>query len=223
MHGAVVETRQQYDAVWSVYLPIAAGVFAIVVLTLLFFLWRYRARRDPARTPGRTVAGTFVEGSYVLLLGLITAFLLYWTLSRENRVDAFANTPPAATADVPTIDVVAARWTWRFAYRGTGVQQLPPADRGPTTLVVPADTPVRFAARSQDVLHDFWVPDVKFQRQVWPDHVEEWTLAFPPGRHQGICAWFCGLDHQNMHFVVDALAPERFAAWLRERREGAPR
>jgi hypothetical protein len=31
---------------------------------------------------------------------------------------------------------------------------------------------------------------VKFQRQVWPDHVEEWTLAFPPGRHQGICAWF---------------------------------
>ena len=72
----------------------------------------------------------------------------------------------------------------------------------------------RFAARSQDVLHDFWVPDVKFQRQVWPDHVEQWTLSFPPGRHLGLCAWFCGLRHQNMRFVVQALPAQQFDDWL---------
>ena len=209
-------TRTRYDDVWSVYVPIAAAVFAIVVLTLLFFLWRYRARGDPARVPDERVSGTWIEGGYAVAIALITAFLVFWTFVHETKVDASTAARPAA--GVPVVDTVAARWTWRFTYRGTGVSVLSPHGNRPTTLVVPADTPVRFAGRSQDVLHDFWVPDVRFQRQVWPDHTEHWTLSFPPGRHVGICAWFCGLRHQNMHFVVEAVARERFDGWLAERR-----
>ena len=209
-------TERRYDDVWSVYLPIAGAVFAIVVLTLLVFLWRYRARRDPGRAPDERVAGTWIEGSYVALIAAIVAFLVYWTLFHETKVDAATSATPAAGGG-PVVDTIAARWTWRFTYRGTNVTVLSPHGDRPTALVVPADTPVRFAGRSLDVLHDFWVPDVKFQRQVWPDHTEEWTLSFPPGRHVGLCAWFCGLRHQNMHFVVDAVPRERFDAWLRER------
>jgi cytochrome c oxidase subunit 2 len=212
----VSPTRTQYDDVWDVFLPIAGAVFAIVVLTLLFFLWRYRLRRDPGRQPDERVAGTVIEGSYVAVIGLITAFIVYWTLFHETKVDAFTGTTQAARG-VPVVDTIAARWTWRFTYRGTGVVVVSPHDNTPTALVVPADTPVRFAGRSQDVLHDFWVPDVKFQRQVWPDHTEYWTLSFPPGRHLGVCAWFCGLRHQNMHFVVEAVPRARFDAWLQQR------
>ncbi len=219
----MVRTDEQFRGVWEVYLPIAAGAFLIVLLTLLFFLWRYRQRRDPARSPSDTVQGHVVEVSYVALLVATVCFLVFWTFLHENRIDGFTGgatggeRAEAAAAPAVSIDVVAARWTWRFEYRGTGVTQLPGAPDEPTELYVPADSTVHFAARSQDVLHDFWVPDVRFQRQVWPDHVERWNLVFDEGRHQGLCAWFCGLRHQTMRVVVIALPPGRFEDWLRRR------
>jgi cytochrome c oxidase subunit 2 len=158
-----------------------------------------------------------VEGSYAAALVAIVAFLVFWTFLHQNRIDGFMDKSAAAAAPAVSIDVVAAKWTWRFEYRGTGVTQLPKAPGEATELYVPADSTVHFAGRSQDVLHDFWVPDVRFQRQVWPDHVERWNLVFREGRHQGLCAWFCGLRHQTMHFVVIALPPDRFQAWLRGR------
>jgi cytochrome c oxidase subunit 2 len=216
--AAVVRTGQEFTDVWQVYLPIAGAVFLIVALTLALFLWRYRRRRDPGREPSETVEGHLVEGSYVALLVAIVGFLVFWTFLHENRIDGFTDRSEAASGPAVSVDVVAARWTWRFEYRGTGVAQVPRAPDQPTELYVPADATVHFAGRSQDVLHDFWVPDVRFQRQVWPDHVERWNLVFPPGRHEGVCAWFCGLRHQTMRFVVIALPRARFEDWLRRRR-----
>jgi cytochrome c oxidase subunit 2 len=213
----VVRTGDEFTDVWRVYLPIAGGVFLIVLLTLLLFLWRYRQRSNPAREPGTTVEHHLVEGSYVAALVAIVAFLVFWTYLHQNRIDGFMDKSEAAAAPAVSIDVVAAKWTWRFEYRGTHVTQLPPKPGAPTELYVPADSTVHFAGRSQDVLHDFWVPDVRFQRQVWPDHVERWNLVFPEGRHQGVCAWFCGLRHQTMHFDVIALPPDEFQTWLRRR------
>lgn len=214
-------TREQFDAVWQVYLPIAGAVFLIVLLTVLFFLWRYRERRDPDRKPYHKVEHNVVEGSYAVLLVLIVGFLVSYTFLHENRIDEFTGgqRKPVELAAAPavTIDVIAAKWNWRFAYRGTNVTQVPPALNKPTLVYVPAGRTVHFNARSQDVLHQFWVPDVRYKRAVWPDHVERFNLVFPPGRHIGECAWFCGLYHESMQFAVVALPPDRFRAWLQRR------
>jgi cytochrome c oxidase subunit 2 len=215
----VVRTRNEFTDVWQVYLPIAAGVFLIVLLTLALFLWRYRQRRDPGREPGRKVEAHLAEGGYAVLLVLVVGFLVSLTYWHENRIDGYNDsTASAAAGDSVRVDVTAARWTWRFDYPGTGVTQVPPGPGRPTQVGVPAGTRIRFAGHSQDVLHDFWVPDVRFQRQVWPQHVEHWSLVFPPGRHLGVCAWFCGLYHESMRFVVIAVPRPRFDRWLASRR-----
>ena len=78
-------------------------------------------------------------------------------------------------------------------FYGPGIPNTPLADRatignmspefGSTCAIFPIDAEtvryLRFTGRSQDVLHDFWIPDLKFQRQVWPDHDERWGLVFP--------------------------------------------
>src|SRR5690349_2927838 len=94
--AAVVRTDEQFTDVWEVYLPIAAAVFLIVALTLAFFLWRYRRRRDPDREPSETTEGHLVEGSYVALLTVTVAFLLFWTFTHENRIDHFTERSAAA-------------------------------------------------------------------------------------------------------------------------------
>ena len=82
-------------------------------------------------------------------------------------------------------------------------------------LTVPAGRVIRFDGTSLDVIHDFWIPRLKYQHQVFPAHDESWDLTFPkPGVYPGLCAWFCGLYHQNMHFDVVAVPAQQFAAWL---------
>jgi len=213
--GAVVTTtRSQYDHVASIYLPIAVAVFALVALTLFWFLFRYRASRDPLRPPGEKVEATRTEAAYAVVLALVTAFLVtvtFRTLTREDQVTA------AVRPDVH-VDVVGAQWSWRFVYRDRpGVQVVSSAERH-ADFVVPAGRRVQITAWSQDVLHDFWIPDLRFQRQVWPDHRETFTLVFPhTGSFQGLCAWFCGLYHDRMDFTVRVLTPARYDAWLAAR------
>jgi cytochrome c oxidase subunit 2 len=194
----VTSTRHEYDSLAGLYLPIALAVFAVVVTAFAVCLWRYRASARDA--PGERSEGNLAEGSWIALVAAIVVVLLVATLRTESRVDAHADDPAL------TVHVTAAKWEWRFSYAS-----------GPTLrdeLVVPAGRSIDFDARSLDVLHDFWIPDLRFQRQVWPRHDERFSLVFEhPGTYQGLCAWFCGLRHQNMHFTVRALDADAYAAW----------
>jgi cytochrome c oxidase subunit 2 len=197
----VVDTRRQYDGLASVYLPIALAVFVLIVVVFFAFLWRYR--RERPGEPDSRDQHMPAEAAWIAIVAAVVVVLLVVTLRTENRVDARSADPAL------TVQVTAAKWVWRFGYAdGTRLRD---------ELVVPAGETVRFQARSLDVLHDFWVPDLRFQRQVWPKHREQFDLVFAhPGTYQGVCAWFCGLRHQNMHFHVRALAPDAFARWQAE-------
>src|SRR3954471_12684896 len=200
----VVDTKAEYADLARLYLPIAIAVFAIVTLTLFAFLWRFRARRAGRRS--ERAEHDALEIGYIVVLTAIAAVLVAVTFSRESRVDAQARNPAVR------VDVVGAKWDWRFAYPEQGIDVR-------DTLVVPAGRTIAFRGRSVDVIHDFWVPGVRFQHQVFPSHVESWKLVFPhPGRYQGLCAWFCGLGHQDMRFTVRALDPAAFDAWVAARR-----
>jgi cytochrome c oxidase subunit 2 len=203
----VTDTRREYSDLAATYLPIAVAVAAIVVLVFIVVLWRFRAGR-PGR-PDRRMESTVLELGYIVVLAAIAVFLVTRTFSVESRVDA------AARAPALRVDVTAAKWEWRFAYPGLGVAR-------DGELVVPAGREVQFSGRSIDVIHDFWVPRLRYQHQVFPQGVEHWKLVFPrPGGYGGRCSWFCGLRHQDMDFAVRALAPDEFAAWVRRVRASA--
>ena len=55
---ALVDTRHEYDHLFSIYVPIAIGVFVVIVLAIVFAVVRYRAAR-----PSRPLAGTRTTGS----------------------------------------------------------------------------------------------------------------------------------------------------------------
>ena len=201
----MVDTKGEYGDLAGLYLPIAIAVFALVALALVAFLVLFRARRPGP--PSAQHEHNAVELAYVAVLAAIAVVLLVRTFGVESRVDA------SAGAGALRVAVVGAKWDWRFAYPGLGVR----STRG--ELVVPAGRTIAFSGRSLDVIHDFWVPGVRFQHQVFPDHVERWKLVFPrPGRYQGVCAWFCGLFHQDMRFTVRALAGAAFDSWVASRR-----
>jgi cytochrome c oxidase subunit 2 len=207
--AGLVDTRREYQHLFSIYVPIAIGVFAVIVLAIAFCLIRYRARRH--ERAARWHEHNALEGGYALVLAGVVAFLLYLTFTAEHRVD----TVSARERPSVTIDVTGAKWEWTFRYPAYGITRRS-GTVGRQTLVVPTGEAVRFNLATVDVIHAFWVPEVRYKRDLIPGATESITLVFSrAGTFQGQCAEFCGLRHADMVFTVRALAPTAFANWAR--------
>jgi cytochrome c oxidase subunit 2 len=143
-------------------------------------------------------------------------FLLYLTFAAEHRVD----TVSAHERPSLTVDVTGAKWEWTFRYPVYGITRRS-GTVGRQPLVVPTGEAVRFNLATTDVIHAFWVPEVRYKRDLIPGATESVTLMFPDaGTFQGQCAEFCGLRHAEMLFTVRAVAPAVFASWARSGGEG---
>jgi cytochrome c oxidase subunit 2 len=214
---ALVDTGHEYDHLFGIYVPIAIGVFVLIVLAVALAVVRYRGR--PPEQAARWYEHNLLEGSYALLLAAVVAFLLYLTFTAEHRVD----TVSAREAPAVTIAVTASKWEWTFDYRAYGVT-LRSGSVGRQQVVVPANEPVRFELASTDVIHSFWIPALRFKRDAIPGASGKITLDFDhAGVYAGQCAEYCGLRHADMVFSVRALDPPAFRAWAASAAAGAAR
>ena len=69
--------------------------------------------------------------------------------------------------------------------------------------------------RSRDVVHSMWIPDQRFKRYAYPDRTNRFDLTFGRlGTEIGLCAQFCGIDHDQMRFTVHVVSPDDFARWM---------
>jgi cytochrome c oxidase subunit 2 len=203
--GAFVDTRHQFAGLFSLYEWVTGIVVVLVFLITLFALVRYR-RRDDAYPRGRTEAKV-AESVYALVLAGIAAVLIAATFRTEDRVDPVRANPGLR------IEITAFQWQWRFAYPATGKVVTGTTHR-PATLVVPVDTLIRFSGTSRDVIHSFWIPDLRFKRDEFPDRTTHFDLVFDRlGTLRGHCAEFCGLKHTDMNFDVRVVGADEFRRW----------
>jgi cytochrome c oxidase subunit 2 len=210
-------TRGEYADISTLYLIVACAVFVLVALVVLFTAWR-GARRSAE--PSRRDARPRLEAGLATLLALVAAALVVVTFRTDSRTTAAGAGEPSVR-----VDVLAAKWHWRFRYPDLGVTEQGTDDHVPT-LVVPRGRRIAFSGRSADVIHGFWIPSERYQRELFNDRVGRWSMTFnqdDAGGNSGECSFFCGLRHAQMHFTVRVLDPGRFAAWVREqRRRGGP-
>jgi len=216
------DTRQEFTELFDIYVPVAGTVFVLVAVSLVIaVLWR--RRREPSHAPTRSRT----ELAYVVVLAIIASLLVWRTFDSMTEIDALAGPGPAAVDAFaagrgpyhPTIRVVAAKWTWRFDY-GRGVVEQGTGPGHYPTLVVPADTPVRFRMTSLDVVHALWISELRFKYDAYPRRTSVFDLVFRRGLtyKSNRCAEFCGEYHALMLFHVDVRSPSAFRAWLARRR-----
>jgi cytochrome c oxidase subunit II len=201
-------TQHEFGRVQDLYLPVGLAVLAIVVLAFAFAVVRYRAR--PGRVPRPTRDRNLVEAAIATAIAGIVAVLLVTTLRANASITDTARHGRPAFA----VDVLTYRWGWQFTYPSLPGVVDRSAPNTPPVLHVPAGRTVRFRMRTEDVVHAFWVPAVKFKADAWPDTTRTFDLVFPQGQAlSGHCAQYCGLKHSDMVFTVDAMAPADFRAW----------
>ncbi len=87
-------------------------------------------------------------------------------------------------------------------------------------VVVPVGKKVRIITTANDVIHAWWVPALGIKQDAIPGFVRDtWFRAENPGTYRGQCAELCGKDHGFMPIVVEAVAPEQYAAWVADQKK----
>jgi cytochrome c oxidase subunit II len=205
------DTLHAYQHVRGIYFPVAIGVFALVLVILAALLVRGARRSGPAG--GHSEALVF-EAAYAMLLAGVVAVLLWVTFTAETPIDRTVSDPALR------IRVVAAQWSWRLEYPG-GLTVLGVSTWHPPVALVPTGVEIEFTGTSRDVIHGFWVPQLHFQRQFLPGYVTRFDLRFDkPGFYGGECSVFCGEQHSQMYFEIQAVSLAVFRRWLAERSSG---
>lgn len=199
------------DTLWDVLVVVSVPVFVLVVAVVLYCVWKFRMRPGQEQQDGPPIHGnTRLEVIWtvipaVLILGLCTYAYVILTDIEE------------AQANEMTINVVGQQFTWTFEYPSAGG-----AVRS-TQLYLPEGQPVRFQIRSEDVIHDFWVPAFRMKVDAVPGLTTSYRVTPNRlGRYPVVCAELCGLGHAYMRQTAHVVTRAQFDRKLQELRRGAP-
>lgn len=203
--------RQVFGQVFGLETTIAEVVFGLVLAAMaaaVILSWLRRRRGRPA---SRLSKHNPLEMGYALALAGMAVFLI--TLSFSSNANFFHHRSAALR-----VRVTAYQWCWKFSYSGSPVPVTARCQGGPDpTLVLPAGEPVQVDLVSNDVIHSFWIPGLRFKMDIYPGHVNSFTFTLRDGRWAGRCAEFCGLYHTDMRFFIQAVPRPQFDRWLRAR------
>jgi len=198
-----------FDAIGIV---IAVG-FVLVMVLLAWAVWHGAQNREgrSRSTHGHTgleIAWTAAVAA--VLVAIAFGQLPTWAALRD---------PAGKPAGGPTAVVVAQQWSWRFEHAGLD-GRLGTVDDLETAfeLVVPAGEPVLLELRSRDVIHSFFVPELRLKQDVVPGRSAPlWFTISEPGTFELVCAELCGFGHYAMAGRVRALPRAEYDMWLAER------
>ncbi len=188
-------------------LSVISGLVALIVSALIVvFLARFhrgsRARRG--QVPERVDREVEIGWTSATLFTFL--FIFWWAAS--NQIAAL--TPPENALE---IHVVAKQWMWRF--------QHPSGAREINELHVPANTDVRLAMTSEDVIHDLYLPALRLKQDVLPDrYTYVWFKANKTGTFHLTCAEFCGTNHSVMAGRLVVVPPTEYARWTAAQPQG---
>jgi cytochrome c oxidase subunit 2 len=210
----VTEEAQEILSLWLGSTAAALVVGAFVTVLILFAVFRYRKTSDDM--PRQVRYNLPVEVLYTVIPFVIIAVLFYYTVIVQNQVNDLSDESEGG-ADV-NIAVVGFQWNWQFQHTDAGVQVTgsPEQDELPE-LVVPVGQKIRIIETSPDVIHSFYVPKFLFKRDVIPGRTNTFELTIEKeGEYIGRCAEFCGERHYAMNFVVVAVSPEEYEAYIED-------
>lgn len=237
------EQAKTVDMLFRVQFAVQSIIFGLVIGLFLHATFYFRAKEgdegDGEFFHGNNMlefTWTFIPFVIVMALGIWTAFL-------------FADIREPQEGE-SVVRVTGQQWNWSFTYEIDSIpdevmRRINPNDLiarnadgeiiiDPVTgepqliesflsaeLVLMVDQPVVFQLNSADVLHAFWIPQMRIKQDVVPGVVAE--VRYTPnaaGEYQVVCTEMCGLSHSQMLAPVRVLSQADYVEWLRGELQG---
>ncbi|MGD1068533.1 MAG: cytochrome c oxidase subunit II [Bryobacteraceae bacterium] len=223
---AITAEALAWDRQFGWTLWITGGIFVLAQILLAWTVLRARTRSAPS-----------LRGGYRLLeIGwtLATAAVFLTLAAVGSRGWARVATPSSGKE---TIEVYSHQFAWNFRYAGpdgrfgrTANQFIGDAGGNPfgidpadadgkddivtASLRIPAGRDVLLLLHSRDVVHDFFVRELRTKQDIVPGmeipldvHVDR------PGEYEIACAELCGLGHSQMRSLMIVMPAGEYDRW----------
>jgi cytochrome c oxidase subunit 2 len=221
------------DRQFKLSLADTAMVFLIAQFALAIFVWTSRTRPDDrAKTHPRAIP--IAVWIAVLFIGVEL-----FSASTLGRSAWAAMYDVSSSANTIRVQVMGQQFAFYFRYPGADGKFGPihvdridasignyfgldpvrdPASKDDVTsaaLVLPVNRPVELQLLSQDVIHGFYVRELRIQQDMVPGM--EIPVHFTPtriGKYEIVCSQLCGLGHYRMRAYLQVVSDADFEKWM---------
>lgn len=228
----ITEIGKAVDHQYDLTLYVTATVFILSQLGLAWAVFRFRdqGRRAHFTRGNNTMEFLWTSATIILFLGL-------GILGRKAWADTRFTEPQP---DAIQVEVTANQFVFNFRYAGPdgkfgrldpklisastgnplGLDPADPAGKDDIvvpTLTVPLDHQIELLIRSQDVIHNFFVRELRLQQDAVPGMVIPLHFtANAIGQYEIVCTQLCGLGHYRMRSVLNVVSSTDYEKFLKD-------
>lgn len=195
--------------------------FALVCLGIFGFSFLYSQKRHktPLYTHGNEKKHLLIT-AFIGLGVFLSVDMVITKISTRDMKEVYWNFPEN-DPDVLKVQVLAQQWAWNFRYAGKDgefntaddIVQL-------NNLVIPVNKRVMVQMTSKDVIHSFYIPNVRLKADAIPGrYAKMWFDTKKTGNYEIACAEMCGNHHYLMKAQLTVLSEEQYARWENEAQE----
>jgi cytochrome c oxidase subunit 2 len=178
----ISEVARNVDQLAVVLTAVCGAVALLVTLSAAYLCWKYHATKKQKRDVN--VQSTKLEMGWTVATFIIFILFFCW----GSRVYKKQVAPVAPDYEV---FVFAKQWMWKF-HHPNGIVEV-------NDLHLPVNKNIRLTMISKDVIHSFFIPNLRIKQDVLPDMLT--NLNFRSDEHgefQLHCAEYCGSYHSRM-------------------------
>lgn len=207
----------QIDAMFHNIAWLLLFIFILVEVLIVWFMiqYRHRAGRKAAYIHGNMkmeIVWTAATALIMLVVGVASRGL--WLDIKDPR-----RFPDAGLE----LMITAKQFEWNVTYPGADNRLGTPDDFVKRNqLHVPVDVPIRVMLKSEDVIHSFFLPELRLKQDAVPGmDIPAWFQATRAGSFTVGCAELCGLGHYKMKGTLTVHTGDDWNQWYTQQQVAA--
>ena len=229
--AAISEHAPALDRQFMITIVVVGIAFTAAQVGLGWMVWKYRATANAADRATYSHGSNRLEVIWTVITAVV--FIALGVMGQSVWASLRLHDAPAGSYSV---EVVAQQFQWNFHYAGkdgkfgktdpkliddsalnfVGLDSSDAAaadDAVTSTLAIPVNHPVELRLRSKDVIHNFWVPQLRFKQDLVPGmEIKVHFTANKVGKYELACAELCGQLHFKMKSYMLVLPEEEIQA-----------
>jgi cytochrome c oxidase subunit 2 len=200
----------QIDRMYYIILVITGAVFVLTEVLLLWFVFRYRHKE------GRKAE--YIHGNVAaeVIWTAVPFVIVIWIALASRGVWASIKDPANIPANAMEVMVAAKQFEWNVTYPGPdNVLGTAYDHTSRNRLEIPVDRPVNVRLTSDDVIHSFWLRELRVKQDAVPGmEIQVWFEATEAGEYPIGCAELCGTGHTRMRGTLIVHEADSYQRWL---------
>ncbi len=227
---AISTYADDIDMLFWVIMAITGFFFVLTQVLLVYFCVKYRAKEGETGKASHMHGHHGLELAWTFIPALILFAIAVFQTGTWGDVK-FNNKFPEKDETAYEVRVMGLQFDWVFWIPGPdGKWDTDDDVATKNELYVPANRPVFVYLQTKDVLHSFWLPNVRLKQDLVPGRtIRQWfQIENNENRHtvgrtfQIVCAELCGNSHTSMGAKMHVRSEDDLAAWIAKQNETQP-